>query len=39
MRATIDVLKGALMFDFPSFRPTLGDHHRYNELWCACILH
>ncbi|TFK38934.1 FAD/FMN-containing dehydrogenase [Crucibulum laeve] len=26
------------MFDFPTFRPTLGDHHRYNEAWYA-ILH
>ncbi|KAF8903988.1 hypothetical protein CPB85DRAFT_1377016 [Mucidula mucida] len=24
---TADWSKGALMFDFPSFRPTLGDHH------------
>ncbi|KAF9037407.1 hypothetical protein BDZ89DRAFT_1090687 [Hymenopellis radicata] len=30
---TADWSKGALMFDFPSFRPTLGDHHRYNEPW------
>jgi len=21
------------MFDFPSFVPTTGDHHRYNEEW------
>ncbi|KAF8526103.1 FAD/FMN-containing dehydrogenase, partial [Gautieria morchelliformis] len=28
---TADWSKGALMFDFPSFQPTLGDHHRYNE--------
>ncbi|KAJ6556979.1 hypothetical protein DFH09DRAFT_1037608 [Mycena vulgaris] len=25
--------RGAMMFDFPSFVPTLGDHHRYNEAW------
>ncbi|KAK0460120.1 uncharacterized protein EV420DRAFT_1620015 [Desarmillaria tabescens] len=28
-----DWSKGAIMFDFPTFRPTLGDHHRYNEEW------
>ncbi|KAF8587550.1 FAD-binding domain-containing protein [Ramaria rubella] len=28
---TVDWSKGAIMFDFPSFRPTLGDNHRYNE--------
>ncbi|KAJ7456118.1 hypothetical protein FB451DRAFT_1354004 [Mycena latifolia] len=30
---TADWSKGAMMFDFPSFVPTLGDHHRYNEAW------
>ncbi|KAJ7085118.1 hypothetical protein B0H15DRAFT_378094 [Mycena belliarum] len=30
---TADWSKGALMFDFPSFEPTLGDHHRFNEAW------
>jgi L-gulonolactone oxidase len=29
----IIVGQGAMMFDFPSFVPTLGDHHRYNEEW------
>ncbi|KAL0568926.1 hypothetical protein V5O48_013046 [Marasmius crinis-equi] len=28
-----DWSKGAIMFDFPSFVPTTGDHHRYNEEW------
>uniref|UniRef100_A0A0W0FAW3 D-arabinono-1,4-lactone oxidase n=1 Tax=Moniliophthora roreri TaxID=221103 RepID=A0A0W0FAW3_MONRR len=28
-----DWSKGAMMFDFPSFQPTTGDHHRYNEEW------
>ncbi|KAG7444062.1 FAD-binding domain-containing protein [Guyanagaster necrorhizus] len=28
---------GAIMFDFPTFRPTLGDHHRYNEEWYATL--
>lgn len=22
-----------MMFDFPTFVPTKGDHHRYNEEW------
>ncbi|KAF2180352.1 FAD/FMN-containing dehydrogenase [Zopfia rhizophila CBS 207.26] len=26
-----DWSKGAIMFDFPSFRPTVGDHLRFNE--------
>jgi L-gulonolactone oxidase len=26
-----DWTKGAIMFDFPSFRPTIGDHKRFNE--------
>jgi hypothetical protein len=26
-----DWSKGTIMFDFPSYRPTTGDHHRYNE--------
>ncbi|KAK3900844.1 hypothetical protein C8A05DRAFT_45395 [Staphylotrichum tortipilum] len=26
-----DWSKGAIMFDFPSFRPTVGDHKRFNE--------
>ncbi|KAK0185603.1 hypothetical protein F5146DRAFT_1070711 [Armillaria mellea] len=32
-----DWSKGAIMFDFPTFRPTLGDHHRYNEEWYAML--
>ncbi|KAF8073381.1 hypothetical protein FPV67DRAFT_1477585 [Lyophyllum atratum] len=34
---TADWSKGAMMFDFPSFVPTLGDHHRYNEKWYATL--
>ncbi len=30
-----DWSKGAIMFDFPSFRPTWGDHKRFNEDFCA----
>ncbi|KAK1758592.1 hypothetical protein QBC47DRAFT_294911 [Echria macrotheca] len=26
-----DWTKGAIMFDFPSFRPNVGDHQRFNE--------
>ncbi|KAL2149804.1 hypothetical protein VTH82DRAFT_7480 [Thermothelomyces myriococcoides] len=26
-----DWTKGAIMFDFPSYRPTIGDHKRFNE--------
>jgi len=26
-----DWTKGAIMFDFPSYRPTWGDHLRFNE--------
>lgn len=29
-----DWSKGAIMFDFPSFRPSLGDQKRYNEAFC-----
>lgn len=32
-----DWSKGAIMFDFPSFRPTIGDHKRYNEDFCKNI--
>ncbi|KAJ7272497.1 hypothetical protein C8J57DRAFT_1467886 [Mycena rebaudengoi] len=32
---TADWSKGAIMFDFPTFVPTQGDHHRYNEPWYA----
>ncbi|KAF7288941.1 D-arabinono-1,4-lactone oxidase [Mycena indigotica] len=30
---TADWSKGAMMFDFPSFVPTTGDRHRFNEQW------
>ena len=30
-----DWSKGAIMFDFPAFRPTIGDHRRYNEDFCT----
>lgn len=29
-----DWTKGAIMFDFPSYRPTIGDHKRFNEPFC-----
>ncbi|GAM89077.1 hypothetical protein ANO11243_071120 [Dothideomycetidae sp. 11243] len=29
-----DWSKGAMMFDFPSFWPMVGDHLRYNEQFC-----
>ncbi|KAJ4298661.1 hypothetical protein N0V88_003692 [Collariella sp. IMI 366227] len=32
-----DWTKGAIMFDFPSFRPTIGDHKRFNEQFCQFI--
>lgn len=35
--STVDWSKGALMFDFPSFIPTTGDHHRYNEEWYGTL--
>ncbi|KAF9063301.1 hypothetical protein BDP27DRAFT_1335287 [Rhodocollybia butyracea] len=31
--ATADWSKGAMMFDFPTFAPSTGDHRRYNEEW------
>lgn len=31
-----DWSKGAIMFDFPTYRPTVGDHKRYNEQFCEC---
>ncbi|KAF5374157.1 hypothetical protein D9615_008869 [Tricholomella constricta] len=34
---TADWSKGAMMFDFPSFLPTTGDHHRYNEEWYGML--
>jgi hypothetical protein len=33
-----DWSKGAIMFDFPTFRPTVGDHLRYNEDFCKYSL-
>ena len=32
-----DWSKGAIMFDFPSFRPTIGDHKRFNEQFCKWL--
>ncbi|KAL6405200.1 FAD/FMN-containing dehydrogenase [Ilyonectria robusta] len=32
-----DWSKGAIMFDFPSYRPTVGDHKRYNEQFCELM--
>jgi L-gulonolactone oxidase len=29
-----DWSKGAVMFDFPTYRPTFGDHLRFNEPFC-----
>lgn len=29
-----DWTKGAIMFDFPSFKPTIGDGTRFNEPFC-----
>lgn len=30
-----DWTKGTIMFDFPSYRPSIGDHKRYNEDFCT----
>ena len=30
-----DWSKGAIMFDFPTFRPSIGDQLRYNEAFCG----
>lgn len=30
-----DWTKGAIMFDFPSYKPTVGDKKRYNEEFCT----
>ena len=32
-----DWSKGAIMFDFPSYRPTQGDHKRFNEPFCEYL--
>jgi hypothetical protein len=32
-----DWSKGAIMFDFPSYRPTIGDHKRFNEQFCKWL--
>lgn len=29
-----DWSKGAIMFDFPSFKPSIGDGKRFNEEFC-----
>ncbi|KAJ7836070.1 hypothetical protein B0H14DRAFT_3705634 [Mycena olivaceomarginata] len=34
---TADWSKGAMMFDFPSFVPTTGDRHRFNEAWYTTL--
>jgi len=31
----VDWSKGAIMFDFPAFKPTIGDKLRFNEPFCA----
>jgi len=36
---TADWSKGAIMFDFPSFRPTIGDHKRWNEDFYPRLAH
>lgn len=32
-----DWSKGVIMLDFPTFRPTVGDHSRFNEPFCKWI--
>lgn len=32
-----DWSKGAIMFDFPTYRPAVGDHKRFNEDFCKLI--
>ncbi|KAJ9155438.1 FAD/FMN-containing dehydrogenase [Pleurostoma richardsiae] len=34
-----DWSKGTIMFDFPSFRPTVGDHKRFNEDFYTNLTH
>ncbi|KAJ7907133.1 hypothetical protein B0H13DRAFT_2233495 [Mycena leptocephala] len=36
-QTTERVGNGAMMFDFPSFVPTTGDRHRYNEAWYTTL--
>lgn len=31
-----DWTKGAIMFDFPSYKPSVGDGSRFNEPFCKC---
>lgn len=33
-----DWTKGAIMFDFPSYHPSIGDRKRYNEDFCEFVL-
>lgn len=33
-----DWTKGTIMLDFPTFRPSIGDHLRFNEPFCKCAL-
>lgn len=34
-----DWSKGAIMFDFPSFKPMIGDGERFNEPFCKYLFH
>ena len=34
-----DWSRGSIMFDFPSYKPTIGDRKRFNEEFCKCLLH
>jgi hypothetical protein len=34
-RGKVDWSRGAIMFDFPTFWPTWGDHERFNEPFCG----
>jgi hypothetical protein len=34
-----DWSKGAIMFDFPSYKPSVGDRTRFNEPFCKCSSH
>jgi hypothetical protein len=33
-----DWSRGAIMFDFPSFRPNIGDQLRFNEPFCESAM-
>lgn len=34
----VDWTKGAIMFDFPTYKPTSGDGGRFNEPFCEFVL-